>query len=93
MSTRNRFPLWKLFSNVSVFGYRFRGIRGHGRQKRKETFAFSKENGYKWTGHCSKRVLFSCLRFKSLKQNVLTINACKDVIFMCLFRQLVDFEK
>ena len=26
-----------------------------GRQKQKETFEFSKENGYMWTGRCSKR--------------------------------------
>ena len=26
-----------------------------GRQKRKETFEFSKENGYMWTWRCSKR--------------------------------------
>ena len=61
ISTRNRFPLWIAISNISVFGYRFYGIRGDSKQKRKETFAFSKENGYMWTGRCSEknnRVLF-----------------------------------
>ena len=64
MRSCNCLPLWIAFSNFPVFGYRFQGTRGDGRQKRKELkLAFSKENGYMWTERCSKRkkrLLFSC---------------------------------
>ena len=55
--------------------------------------AFSKEKRYMWTGRCSKRKKYcSAVKVQSIQINVFTINAYKDVIFMCLFRQLVDFE-
>ena len=38
--THNCLPFWRAFSNVPVFGYRFHGTRGDGRQKRKETCVF-----------------------------------------------------
>ena len=56
-------------SNVSVFGYRFHGIRGDGRQKRKETLRFHRK-----TDTCGRGVV---IRERSKYCSPVTVQSIK----------------
>ena len=59
---RHRFqiaPLWRAFSNGSVFGDRFRRCSVDDSRIRSKTAPFSFENGLVWTGPISSSILWN----------------------------------